>query len=593
MTTDPAGAVEIIVNGAVVAVDDPSATLLDVLRGQGLHSVKDGCSPQGQCGCCTVLVDGKPRVSCVTPVRRVRSREITTVEGLPEEVAVAWGDAFAAAGASQCGFCTPGIICRFAGLQGAHDASGATERPDRRAAAEALLAHLCRCTGWQTVLDAWESFADATGTPADPAGTPADAASPVADPAGSVRDAAGSVGDAAAPVGDAAGPVGDGKGRATTPDGRAAASPVAGLRAPDPEASQRRAAIEGGTAQQTGPHVALGGGGFADDTAPPHALVAVLAADDWVVAETRAEALRLAGKVQGRRTTAAFEPPIELPDGDWQASLRTSWTEPGYLETDASWCEPGGEPAGPLANGGAFGAKTASPVAAAARRLADEHGRAVRVLYTREDSVRHGPKRPPMAAGLRADGSGVVRVARTPGIAEIVRAAAPGAEVQEVDVAGPPTSAAIRCAGRLEMEALAAALRGAVGWITFPGAGSATAALADDGSIDVRVRCGDPLDETVLRSYCIGAAHMGLSLVTAESLAVDPAGEVHDLTIRSFGILRAVDTPPIRVSIEPDDGPPVNGSDAVFAAVAAAVWLAGGCAPVWPTGRGSDDLPRG
>jgi xanthine dehydrogenase small subunit len=90
----------------------------------------------------------------------------------------------------------------------------------------------------------------------------------------------------------------------------------------------------------------------------------------------------------------------------------------------------------------------------------------------------------------------------------------------------------------------------------------------------------------VLRSYCIGAAHMALGWVTSEGLTVDAEGVVHDLTIRSFGVLRAADTPPIVVEIEPDDGPPVNGSDAVFAAVAAAVWLHQGAPPDWPTGIG-------
>src|SRR5207248_1806356 len=104
--------------------------------------------------------------------------------------------------------------------------------------------------------------------------------------------------------------------------------------------------------------------------------------------------------------------------------------EPGYLEPDASWCVPGGEPHTALANGGAFGGKAASPVAAAARQLADEHGRPVRVVLAREDLVRLGPKRPPIAAGVRRDGTGAVRVVRTPGIAEAIRAVAPGLEVE-------------------------------------------------------------------------------------------------------------------------------------------------------------------
>ena len=92
----------------------------------------------------------------------------------------------------------------------------------------------------------------------------------------------------------------------------------------------------------------------------------------------------------------------------------------------------------------------------------------------------------------------------------------------------------------------------------------------------MRVAAGDPLDEVVLRSYAIGAAHMALGWVLTEGLAVDPeTGEVHDLTIRSFGVIRAKDTPPIDVEIVDDAGPPrARASDAVFAAVAAATWNA-------------------
>lgn len=507
---------ELQVDGRVVEITDPTMTLLDVLREQaGARSVKDGCSPQGQCGCCTVLVDGQPRVSCVTPVRRVLGRVITTADGLPDDVSSRWADAFSACGASQCGFCTPGIICRFEGLR----AKGA-DPSDRGAAAKALQAHLCRCTGWGPVLDAWSEF---------------------------------------------------GTGRAGAIDG-------------DP-AAERRAAIEGRTLQHVGPGVALGRGGFADDSAPPDALVAVRAvdSDEWVVADSRREAIERAGKIQGRRTTAGFEPPIELPAGDFARSLRTGWVEPAYLETDATWCEPGGSPMSPLANGGAFGAKSESEVGMVARRLADEYGRAVRVLYTREDSVRLGPKRPPVAAGMRADGSGVIRVAATPGIAAAITAVAPGLVVEEVDVCGPPTSAAIRGAGWMETAVLLDAIRPEPDWISAPDGGSAIASVAADATITVRVRAGDPLDETVLRSYCVGAAHMALSWVTSEALGVDRDGMVHDLTIRSFGVLRAIDMPAVEVEIDPSPGAPVNGSDAVMAAVAAAVWRDLGFPPEWPT----------
>jgi len=512
-TADDVG-IRFTVDGRLVSALDESSTLLDVLRDElGIISVKDGCSPQGQCGCCTVLVDGQPRVSCVTPVRRVRGRKITTAAGLDPSVADTWASAFHDSGGSQCGFCTPGIICRFEGLR----AKG-IDHQDREAAARSLQAHLCRCTGWQTVIDAWSAFGD---------------------------------------------------------------EPV---ERPDRVDSERRALLEGGSPQKVEPSVALGRGGFADDTAPSDALVAVRAADGegWVVAETRAEAHRLAGKVQGRRTTGEWGQPLEIPVGDWDVSLATSWVEPAYLETDASWCAPGGEPVSPLANGGAFGSKVDSEVAAVARRLADEHGRVVRVLYAREDAVRCGPKRPPIAAGLRHDGSGILRVVRTPGITAVIHAVLPDVEVEEIDVAGPATALDVRGAGWVEAEVLAAGVRGEVGWIRSPAGGSATASIRPDRSIVVEVSCGEVLDAIVLRSYCIGAAHMALSWVTSESLAVDESGEIHDLTIRSFGVLRAIETPRIEVTVVDDTGPAVNGSDAVFAAVAAAVWLDLGLAPRWP-----------
>ena len=172
---------------------------------------------------------------------------------------------------------------------------------------------------------------------------------------------------------------------------------------------------------------------------------------------------------------------------------------------------------------------------------------------------------------------------RTPGIAAAIGSVAPALRVEEVDVAGPPTSSRLRAAGWAEAAVLLAALRGQAR-VVSPGGAEAEAEIVD-GRVHVRVRCGAPLDEVVLRSYCIGAAHMGLGWVRAEGIAVDDDGVPQDLTIRSFGILRAIDMPEVDVVIEPDDAPPVNGSDAVFAAVAAAAWLADGLPQDWPTLR--------
>jgi hypothetical protein len=292
----------------------------------------------------------------------------------------------------------------------------------------------------------------------------------------------------------------------------------------------------------------------------------------------------MAGKVQGRRTTVDATPPLDLPPGAWAARLRTSWVEPAYLEPDASWCEPGGEPHTPLANGGAFGGKIRSPVADAARALADEHGRPVRVLLTREDVVRLGPKRPPVAGVADRSGAGVLRVVRTPGIASAIVAVAPGLAVEEVEVPGPPTSCDLRAAGWAEAIVLLAGARGSDQPVTDPRTGATAEAEVAGGTIRVRVDAGDPIDEVVLRSYATGAAHMALSWLSREGIAVDGAGTVRDLTIRSLGVLRAVDTPPIEVEVTASTAAPVRGGDAVFAAVAAAAWRHLGCPTDWPTG---------
>jgi len=232
----------------------------------------------------------------------------------------------------------------------------------------------------------------------------------------------------------------------------------------------------------------------------------------------------------------------------------------------------------------------ASPAPAAARELADRHGRAVLVLLSREDTVRLGPKRPPVAAGVDRHGAGVVRVARTPGIAEAIRSVAGlDLRVEEVDVPGPPTSASPRAAGWAEAAVLAAGLRGEpeVTVVDPATGGRATALVEPDGAIRLRVAGGAPLDEVVLRSYCTGAAHQALGWVASEGLAVDADGAVHDLTVRSFGIVRAVDMPAVEVEVEPADAAaePVRVSDAAFAAVAGATWVAQGCPVDWPTGR--------
>jgi xanthine dehydrogenase small subunit len=541
LSADPL--IRLRVDGVDVEVPDDELSLLDVLRERlQLRTPKDGCSPQGQCGCCTVWVDGAPRVSCVTPIRRLAGREVTTVDGLAPEVRDRWADAFTEAGASQCGFCTPGIIMRLAALGGpGRDPAGVV--PDVKVH-QALAAHLCRCTGWQTVVEAARlAF--------------------------------------------------EGPARSELP-------------ARDVTAAARRASIEGRSAQRVGPDVALGAGSFADDTAPADAAVALSdGAGGFVVADSAQEARARRHKVQGRRTTIEVSHPVEVPPGQWSLTLQTTWVEPAYVEPDASWCLPGGEPASPCANGGAFGGKRHSPLPEVARRLAAEHRRPVRALWSREDVVRFGPKRPPVAAGVASDGSGVLRVGVSApwpddswaDLEREVAGVAPGLSVEPFAVVGPPVSGDQRAAVWAEAAVLAAcaAIVGSLGSgphcdvpveVVAPDGGRAVVKYGLDEAITVTVAAGDVLDDVTLRSYCIGAVHQALGWVRSEGIAVDAEGSVHDLTIRSFGIIPARSVPPVSVIIDQDDGgAPVNGSDAVFAATAAACWLAEGLAPTWPTRR--------
>jgi xanthine dehydrogenase molybdenum-binding subunit len=146
---------ELTVNGKTVAVSDEHPHLLSALRDElDLTAAKDGCSPSGQCGCCTVIVDGKATVSCQQPVAKFVGKSITTLEGVEAEERARFATAFAACGGLQCGFCIPGIVMR---AKAQIDKKGADlVRADM---ARHLGAHLCRCTGYVKVLDAIETVA--------------------------------------------------------------------------------------------------------------------------------------------------------------------------------------------------------------------------------------------------------------------------------------------------------------------------------------------------------------------------------------------------------------------------------------------------
>jgi xanthine dehydrogenase molybdenum-binding subunit len=143
------------VNGAAVSVDASHPHLLSALREElDITSPKDGCSPSGQCGCCTVLIDGRPVVSCQQPLSKISGSSIVTLEGVDEDERRRYADAFAACGGLQCGFCIPGIVVR---AKAQVDKKGADlTKADM---SRHLGAHLCRCTGYVKILDAIEMVA--------------------------------------------------------------------------------------------------------------------------------------------------------------------------------------------------------------------------------------------------------------------------------------------------------------------------------------------------------------------------------------------------------------------------------------------------
>ncbi len=153
--SDGPGGISFVLNGSPVEVRNDHPHLLAALREElGVTSPKDGCSPSGQCGCCTVLVDDKAVVACQVALSRARGRSVVTLEGFDPAERQRFAAAFVAAGALQCGFCTPGIVVRLKALLD-KKGSGLT----RVEAARHLGAHLCRCTGYAKILDAAELLA--------------------------------------------------------------------------------------------------------------------------------------------------------------------------------------------------------------------------------------------------------------------------------------------------------------------------------------------------------------------------------------------------------------------------------------------------
>ena len=139
------------VNGTERTVDVHGARrLLDVVREDlGLTGTKEGCG-EGECGACTVLVDGRPVMSCLVPVCQAEGKALTTIEGLASGGALSpLQQAFAEKGGAQCGICTPGMILAAEAWHRAPDTA-----QDVR---EALAGNLCRCTGYTKIFEAVEA----------------------------------------------------------------------------------------------------------------------------------------------------------------------------------------------------------------------------------------------------------------------------------------------------------------------------------------------------------------------------------------------------------------------------------------------------
>ena len=135
---------------------EPGMHFLEVLREElGIVSPKNGCAPEGACGCCAVLVDGRPALACLRKPEQMEGRDVVTLEGIPEDMREVLGQAFVHEGGVQCGFCIPGIVVRASSML-RQDCTG-----DREAVKQGLAGHICRCTGYARILDAIQTAGDA------------------------------------------------------------------------------------------------------------------------------------------------------------------------------------------------------------------------------------------------------------------------------------------------------------------------------------------------------------------------------------------------------------------------------------------------
>jgi xanthine dehydrogenase small subunit len=147
--------INFILNGKATEIDaGPQTRVIDILReNMGLTGTKEGCGA-GDCGACTILVNGESRLACLMLAPQLEGRRITTIEGLTESGVIdTLQEAFIRQGAVQCGFCTPGMV------MAAHALLTHNPRPEREQIREAISGNLCRCTGYQKIVEAIEEAA--------------------------------------------------------------------------------------------------------------------------------------------------------------------------------------------------------------------------------------------------------------------------------------------------------------------------------------------------------------------------------------------------------------------------------------------------
>lgn len=564
-----------------------SGTLLDALREDaGKLCVKDGCAPQGQCGACSVLVDGEPRLACVTPVARVEGRAVTTADGLDEPLRSLLGDAFCETGGFVCGFCTPGIVVR------AHALISSGSVVDRDSVGKALAANLCRCTGWQSVVDAvaLAAGAAATGEARPDAGVALGRHRYLADVAPDSVDHWVVPVPAGVAAGTFAGVDGEGLVRAEDLPDRT----VAGWRLLQP----------GDPVQDAGDVVALARGASlsAARDAAAAARVRVDADQDgvrdgaemawsnppWDPAFLEPEAAR--ARVDGG--TVRVWSQTETPDEE-ERLLRLAW--PGHevvLEVET--------------NGGSYGGKAGPGPAGLAALASEALGGEVAVVLGRRESILWHRRRRPARADLELDVDPSGRLAGIDGVLVLAGGGAdpgpnpytcPAAVIVEVEpgrIAG-----AHRGEGHLQwtfaleteverrgVDRLASlcdvarecleALGGRDGIAVAGGAVTAVAAgvdLDDAGRITsvVLVYGGAP-DDLDTRNAVVSGAFSGLGCSIAEDLPIR-AGVPTPATIRSLGMLRCAHTPPMeaRCAVAGGEVGPWTVDEHALAAVPAAV----------------------